>query len=248
MQSLQKLESECLTYFKSEPVWRKVLTGFLEKYVSFGKFTGKVQLKNLSADEIEVLEGYFGQNFHGRKSITISAERFAKALENSRYKEISPDQLLKFYFGKEPVSKKEQKKKREQEKQEIEDEFFDYCQGSYAEKFAPEMLVLQRLHIKDNLSEWRQLLFFSADIVNSLPYRSERTEYLPVFAARLTKNPHAFDKGTVFGNLLYELVKLDLNYRKIEVTSLSYFLMMSQIMYFCIMWQGYKRMEAIIED
>ncbi len=31
MQSLQKLESECLTYFKSEPVWRKVLTGFLEK-------------------------------------------------------------------------------------------------------------------------------------------------------------------------------------------------------------------------
>ena len=113
MQSLQQLESECLTYFKSEPVWRKVLAGFLEKYASFGKFTGKVQLKNLSADEIEVLEGFFGQNFHGRKSFTISAERFAKALENSRYKEISPDQLLKFYFGKEPVSKKEQKEKRE---------------------------------------------------------------------------------------------------------------------------------------
>lgn len=223
MQSLQQLESECLTYFKSEPVWRKVLAGFLEKYASFGKFTGKVQLKNLSADEIEVLEGFFGQNFHGRKSITISAERFAKALENSRYKEISTDQLLKFYFGKEPVSKKEQKEKREQEKQEIEDEFFDYCQGTYAEKLAPEMLALQRLHIKENLSEWRQLLFFSADIINGLPYRSERNEYLPVFAARLTKNPHAFDKGTVFGNLLYELVKLDLNYRKIEVTSLSYF-------------------------
>ena len=67
MQSLQKLESECLTYFNSEPVWRKVLAGFLEKYASFGKFTGKVQLKNLSADEIEVLEGFFGQNFHGQK-------------------------------------------------------------------------------------------------------------------------------------------------------------------------------------
>lgn len=115
MQSLQKLESECLTYFKSEPVWRKVLAGFLEKYASFGKFTGKVQLKNLSADEIEVLEGFFGQNFHGQKSITISAEHFAKALENSRYKEVLPDQLLKLYFGKEPVSKKEQKEKREQE-------------------------------------------------------------------------------------------------------------------------------------
>ena len=113
MQSLQKLESECLTYFKSEPVWRKVLTGFLEKYVSFGKFTGKVQLKNLSADEIEVLEGFFGQNFHGRKSITISAERFAKALENSRYKEISPDQLLaKSQSQRKNKRKKESRKNR----------------------------------------------------------------------------------------------------------------------------------------
>ena len=67
MQSLQKLESECLTYFKSEPVWRKVLTGFLEKYASFGKFTGKVQLKNLSADEIEVLEGFFRAEFSWTK-------------------------------------------------------------------------------------------------------------------------------------------------------------------------------------
>lgn len=28
---------------------------------------------------------FLGQNFHGQKSITISAERFANALENSRY-------------------------------------------------------------------------------------------------------------------------------------------------------------------
>ncbi len=223
MQSLHQLESECLTYFKSEPVWRKVLTGFLEKYASFGNFTGKVQLKNLSANEIEVLEGFFGQNFHGRKSITISAERFAKALENSRYKEISPDQLLKLYFGKEPVSKKEQKEKREQEKQAIEDEIFNYCQGSYAESLLEELLTLQKPNTKQSLSEWKKQLFFSADMINALPYRSGKTEYLPVFATRLTKNPHAFDKGTVFGDLLYELVKLDLNYRKIEVASLSYF-------------------------
>ena len=63
MQSLQQLESECLTYFKSEPVWRKVLAGFLEKYASFGKFTGKVQLKNLSADEIRGIRRLFRSEF-----------------------------------------------------------------------------------------------------------------------------------------------------------------------------------------
>lgn len=155
-----------------------------------------MQLKNLSADEIEVLEGFFGQNFHGRKSITISAERFAKALENSRYKEISPDQLLKFYFGKEPVSKKEQKEKREQEKQEIEDEFFDYCQGTYAEKLAPEMLCFAETSYKRKPVRMEAAFIFLGRYHKGLPYRSERNEYLPVFAARLTKNPHAFDKGT----------------------------------------------------
>lgn len=38
---------DCLAYFHLSPVWEKVLKGFREKYISYGRFGGKVILKNL---------------------------------------------------------------------------------------------------------------------------------------------------------------------------------------------------------
>ena len=44
-----------------------------------GSFAGKIVIKKLSAEEIEELEGFFGQNFHGQRSVTISAEKICKS-------------------------------------------------------------------------------------------------------------------------------------------------------------------------
>ena len=65
----QKVEqrNECIDYFKKCPVWKRVFTGFRDKYLSYGRFAGKIVIKKLSAEEIEELEGFFGQNFHGQK-------------------------------------------------------------------------------------------------------------------------------------------------------------------------------------
>ena len=96
----QKVEqrNECIDYFKKCPVWKRVFTGFRDKYLSYGRFAGKIVIKKLSAEEIEELEGFFGQNFHGQRSVTISAEKFAKALADSRFKEIQPLEILTGIF------------------------------------------------------------------------------------------------------------------------------------------------------
>ena len=78
---------DCLAYFHLSPVWEKVLKGFREKYISYGRFGGKVILKNLKPTDIEELEGFFGKSFHSQKSVTVSSEKFRQALETSRYKE-----------------------------------------------------------------------------------------------------------------------------------------------------------------
>lgn len=44
---------DCLAYFHLSPVWEKVLKGFREKYISYGRFGGKVILKNLKPTDIE---------------------------------------------------------------------------------------------------------------------------------------------------------------------------------------------------
>ena len=47
---------DCLAYFHLSPVWEKVLKGFREKYISYGRFGGKVILKNLKPTDIEELK------------------------------------------------------------------------------------------------------------------------------------------------------------------------------------------------
>ena len=52
-QELEKIKKECLTYFHQSPVWEKVLKGFRDKYSSYGRFGGKVVLKNLKSQDIK---------------------------------------------------------------------------------------------------------------------------------------------------------------------------------------------------
>ena len=101
-QELEKIKKECLTYFHQSPVWKKVLKGFRDKYSSYGRFGGKVVLKNLKSQDIEELEGFFGKSFHGQKSVTVSAEKFRQALRASRYKDIPPECLLENFFPENP--------------------------------------------------------------------------------------------------------------------------------------------------
>ena len=55
-QEIEKIKKECLTYFHQSPVWKKVLKGFRDKYSSYGRFGGKVVLKNLKVQDIEELD------------------------------------------------------------------------------------------------------------------------------------------------------------------------------------------------
>lgn len=217
VQSLNTVQRECVDYFKKEPIWNRVLTGFREKYASYGSFSGTVQVKVLCAADIDALEGFFGRSFHGQKSASISAERFAQALFSSRYGEISPVRLLELYFGTEMMSKKEKREKDEADKQKVLDAFEAHCRDTYAQKLSKQLIEASKNNMKKGLKEWERLLFLEADIINHLPYRSHQTVYLPVFAAQMTKNPHAFDKGTVQGELLYQMVLLDLEHREIGV-------------------------------
>lgn len=216
-----KIKEDCLEYFHQTSVWKKVLKGFWEKYRSYGKFSGKVVLKNLRHDEIEELEGFFGKNFHGQKSVTISAEKFKKILENSRYYAVTPECLLESFFEKPLIGKQEQKQLREQQKQEILQKFQKDYEKTPIKAYLKELQEI----IKDNknLEEWNQKLQLGAEVYNHLPYRKNEKMYLAVFSAKMTGNPHAFDYGTTGGTFFYQIIQMDLKIRKIEVPSSELF-------------------------
>lgn len=108
----EKLRAECLRYFRERPVFGKLLRGFREKYLSYGRFAGTVTLKNLKESEREDLEGFLLRNYHGKKSASVSAELFEKALSGSRFAGIRGKDVLELYF-REPVEGRKEQRQRE---------------------------------------------------------------------------------------------------------------------------------------
>lgn len=267
----KKLTSECVAFFKQLPVWKRVFAGFRSKYESYGRFSGKVVVTNLSPEDIEELEGFFGQNYHGKKSATISAEKFTKALSQSKFKEVTPDEILTEFFGEALMGKAEARLLREQRQQAIEQEFLECFSETPAGDMLEAFEVLIKSSIKSSIAQsnkaqsditqnkkvqsnkaqsdiaqsnkahtnkehnnitdrhvealegWKRLLWLCAQIYNALPYRIGEKQYLAVFAARLTGNPHAFDNGTTEGNLLYQVIQVDLKQRDIQVEASKIF-------------------------
>ena len=213
----EDIRRECIDYFHQSPVWNRVLKGFREKYISYGRFGGKVVLRNLKGQDIDDLEGFFGQNFHGKKSVTVSGERFRRALGCSRFRDVTPELLLEMYFGETLIGKQEQRALRERKKLELLQKFLQDFEGTPAEEHVRHLLDITKDNENQELDEWDSMLRLAADIYNNLPYRKNRKLYLAVFAAMLTGNPHAFDNGTSGGKLLYQVIQSDLDVRGIYV-------------------------------
>lgn len=222
-QQVSDLVKECVEYFRQNPVWEKILKGFREKYFSYGRFSGSVVLRNPSWKEIEELEGFFGRSFHCQKSISISAEKFQKVLENSRYKEITPDILLESYFGQPLRGKQEEKLLREQKRQDMIRRVSSDYAGTSAQAELEYFVQMLKGNSRDDFAELEQQLRLSAEIFNKLPYRKEQKIYLAVFAAMLTGNPHAFDQGTEGGRILYQVVERNLELRNLTISETEIF-------------------------
>lgn len=217
---------ECIAYFKEYPVFNKLFQGFREKYISYGAFSGTVKVRSVTAEDIEALEGFFKRNFHGQKTVSISAAKFEKALSDSRFGMFTPKDILELYFKEAMTGKKELRKKEEQERNEA----LIHVRKEYEALPASEWLdsiewncgsgayILKRYReAGEDCIFLRNLLTLGADIINNFPIRKNETEYLAVFAANITGNPHAFDGGTKDGQFLYLLVQWYLAHQSFAV-------------------------------
>lgn len=229
-----QLKKECVQYFKKSIVWKRVFEEFRKKYISYGRFAGKIVIKNLSYDDIDELEGFFGRNYHGKNSAVISSEMFIKAIESSRYSGLTPEDIMKEYFGTDILGKAEIKARWEQGLYEIEQDFKADYKDTPAEEVISELISVVKntrnnINNKDanklesELQQWKQTLYLCAKLYNALPYRYGKKMYIAVFAARMTGNPHAFDTGTAGGNILYQIIKTDIEYRNIIIDSVKLF-------------------------
>lgn len=205
---------EAVEYFRQNPVWKKIFEGFQKKYASYDSFSGTVVLRGLKQTEIEELEGFFGRSFHGQKSVSISAEKFQKALNHTRFAPMKAQEVIEVYLGKKLVGKKSQKMAVEDARREILEKILEEKYTVY-EQFVTEQIRTNIIELGNwiwgsrtkDLQEWERQLRLSIRILEMLPVHIGSTRYLAVFAAEVTGNPHAFDRGMADGDLLYQVIQ-----------------------------------------
>lgn len=234
-----RLGNECIEFFKNQPVFERIFRGFREKYKSYGSFSGTVTVRILSEQEREALEGFFQRNYHGQKNASISAVRFEKALKDSRFDIFEPKELLEMYFKEPMVSRKEREKEERQIWMQMLSEVENHCDGTPAKRWIETLkkregssyiyLVKRYRESGHSIQEVKRIVYLGINIINNFPYRKNNSEYLAVFAAMMTGNPHAFDDGTKDGQFFDLIVSWDVKERMdLKESSNGYFAFQKQ--------------------
>ena len=237
-------------YFTSTKGFARFFKAMAQKYQSLGRWGGSVTLTSLKEEERDAFSTLFRADFSRQKSITISLERFAKALELTKFSHVSPISLLEAMQGESLISNAERIALKERTKT----EFFEDLLCRYSQPFCQrwlqaiidkkpgtrsihtayesdlESLRVQMDQVLKALSDLNQqspselvqlTLNIGASVRESTPTEVEigtptcrsgclgidKIERLPIFARRITKDPHGFDPNSDTGRLLILALK-----------------------------------------
>ena len=202
---------EAADFFQHNKGYRRLLEGFAEKYRSLDRLGGTVRLDGLSEDEREALGLLLRRDFSRRHSVTVSYEQFELALEASRFRGVDVLALLQACLGTELISKRKARQRFERSWEAFASDMLRWC-AKYGNAAGERWLrhLAERGKGARNVVSWfetdaehlHRVLKAVLRGIALLP--SGAYERLPLFAFRVTKDPHAFDRDRVEGKLLLQ--------------------------------------------
>ncbi len=205
---------ECACYFRKNEAYSRMFSEMKKKYTKYGKLSGKISLRNLSEAECEALGAVFGKSLLPGDFI-FSISELQIALNETRYHGIEVEKLVEVYF-KERILSNSQKK---EEKIESEKRFWEIFLNEVTERFGPESkgtLWLEaawrqrrygyQLIMKEREKSESLIKEMLMEVCRTLEYLAEENGNervrLAVLGAKMTKNPHYFDRQNAAGRLL----------------------------------------------
>ncbi|MCM1101768.1 MAG: TIGR02679 domain-containing protein [Clostridium sp.] len=211
--------TECARYFKSKKAYRRCMEEFRKKWKSFGKVAGRITLKDADEEERREIGGILGKVFYDR-DISFEFSKFEQGLQRTRFAPVDMKEVLEVYFGE--TLSTNQGEKQEWEKRKT--AFLNGVKEHFLSSVGDESAAF--LWMRDLISDKKygyQLLMkefkkesWQAEIlaqnVGAALIRLERQDGssiewpLAVFAAKISGNPHYFDRGTTPGQLLVNAI------------------------------------------
>lgn len=186
----------------------RLFAGMSERYRRLGRIGGSVRLEGLSGAERDALAGVMGRDLRRNNEITVGLAEFQAALDKTRFAGVDLLELLQGVTGQEllPIAAERQAFR------EGKAGFFAGLKEEHQHQRSADWLCnveasqtgarrIHRAYGKDS----EQLRAELGDVLRALaqlPIDTGLVKRLPVWAAEVTGNPHAFDLGTSRGAYL----------------------------------------------
>ena len=190
-----------LTPFQ-HPAFYKLFVLFKKKYYTMGGMRGTVSLASFRMDEVEEIAGFLAvPPIQLKRKGKVSLPQFEEQLQTSAFADYTLVQLVEAVLDEELTTKVQVQSQRVQ----TEEEFV--MQLRLLLKALPEWLEQIQKKLPDSRFIWQQQATILPEIKRVAEAVSGRLpegkfERLPIFAQRITGNPHAFDAQTIGGKLL----------------------------------------------
>jgi len=210
---------EAVAFFRNEKGFRRLITLMIQKYRALGRVGGSVKIRDLTPEEREAFSSFLGANFEGRRTAVISLERFARALEETRFAGLPLAAVLEGVAGEPLIPDKERREREEARKRAFFDGLRERFPASYCRRWLdaigekrPGTRGVHRAYDRDPRSLEEKMEHVLAALTELERRRGDRDanrmERLPLFAARITGDPHGFDPDTERGRLLMAALTL----------------------------------------
>jgi len=186
---------ECMDYF-SHRGFRRALQEIRRKYWSLGRFGGLVVLSHPTDAEVEVLSRFLREDFSHRHPLRFHVKKFERELQNTRFEGISLEDILEGVLKEKLVTRQEARQKLEEERKAFFSELMERVQDSRVWGWIREIQSspLEYRSIFERMDEKEGLLDDLTLVCRGLLHLPQSPRIsLPVFAARISSDPHFFD-------------------------------------------------------
>jgi len=198
----RRSSADVATFFRGEPGFTRLLAIAHKKYASLGRVGGSVKLEKLSTAEADSLSAFFRRNYVAQQSVVIHFADFSAALEQTRFTGIAAFDFLSAYQGGQLLTNEEVLR----EKQLAKEQLFTCLMEGYPQNLCQQWLTAikaklpgtRRVHLayEQDALDLRRNLEVVLEALCCLPAEYER---LPLFARRISGDPHALDHDTEAG-------------------------------------------------
>jgi uncharacterized protein (TIGR02679 family) len=194
----------------AHPGYRRLFEAAERKWESLERFAGQVQLPNVTDEESRKISGLLGQRVHPGETAIINLATLEKKLLHTRWA-VGLEVLVPLVTERPLVSKKQRKGMKVTAWDRFCDKLGQGCLRMESKSWwngVWEGTVPGSRAVKGAFEESEELASSLASLciqaLDALPCWRDETERLPVFANRLSGDPHIFDADRTAGRWLYQ--------------------------------------------